>query len=411
MDVAEQLSIIKRGTVEIINEQDLVEMLKEGRPLKVKAGFDPTAPDLHLGHTVLLWKLRDFQDLGHTVYFLIGDFTAMIGDPTGKSEARKALSREEVLENAKTYAEQVYAILDPEKTVVTFNSEWLSGMSAADMIRLGSKYTVARMLERDDFSKRFKSNKPIYLHEFMYPLLQGYDSVAMEADVELGGTDQKFNLLVGRYLQREFHQKPQVCITMPILEGINGVQKMSKSLGNYVGIKEPPNEQFGKLMSIPDNLIWQYFRLITRVPQERVDELKKLVVSGKLNPMDAKKMLAEIVVTTFYGEEKAKEARNHFEKVFSKREIPSKLPQPKITVSENPVWIPSLLKQAGLVKSTSEGKRQIAAGGVKVNGERVANLDAKVDIKGKGVILQVGKRRFAKILPENVKVAEHGADW
>ncbi len=404
MEIEEQLNVIKRGVAEIIGEDELVEKLKRKEELKVKAGFDPTAPDLHLGHTVLLWKLRDFQELGHTVYFLIGDFTAMIGDPTGKSEMRKPLSREQVLENAKTYSEQVFKILDPEKTVVVFNSEWLGGMDAADLIKLSSKYTVARMLERDDFSKRFRENKPIHIHEFIYPLLQGYDSVVLEADVELGGTDQKFNLLVGRHLQKEYGKEQQVCIMMPILEGLDGVQKMSKSLGNYVGILEPPEEQFGKIMRISDELMWKYYRLVTRVPEEEILQMERDVASGKLHPMEAKKRLAELVVSMFHGKEFAVKARQQFEKVFSKREMPEEMDEPVIKVPENPVWLPLVLKETGLVKSTSEGKRQIRSGGVKIDGVKVTDENFKIDLKEKTVVIQIGKRKFVRIKPENVIV-------
>ena len=405
MTPEKQLEIIKRGTAEIIGEEEILEKLKKGKTLKVKAGFDPTAPDLHLGHTVLLWKLRDFQELGHTVYFLIGDFTAMIGDPTGKSETRPPLSREEILENAKTYAEQVFKILDKEKTVVVFNSEWLSKLSPVDLIKLASKYTVARMLERDDFAKRFKENRPIHIHEFLYPLLQGYDSVALEADVELGGTDQKFNLLVGRHLQKEYGKSQQACVMMPILEGLDGVQKMSKSLGNYIGIMEDPKEQFGKVMRISDQLMWRYYELVTRVSREEIEKMKRLVEEGKLHPMEVKKKLGEIIVKTFHGEEAAVEARKHFEKVFSKREIPEEIPEPKITVPENPIWLPRLLKEAGLVKSTSEGRRQIKGGGVRIDGEKVTDENIKIDVLSKEIILQVGKRRFARIKPENVQIS------
>ncbi|TCK05392.1 tyrosine--tRNA ligase [Phorcysia thermohydrogeniphila] len=404
MTPEEQLRIIKRGTAEIIGEEELLEKLKSGKVLRVKAGFDPTAPDLHLGHTVLLWKLRDFQELGHKVYFLIGDFTAMIGDPTGKSETRPPLSREEVLKNAETYAQQVFKILDPEKTVVVFNSEWLGKLSATDLIKLSSKYTVARMLERDDFAKRFKEGRPIHIHEFIYPLLQGYDSVELKADVELGGTDQKFNLLIGRHLQREFGQEEQVCIMMPILEGLDGVQKMSKSLGNYIGILEPPEEQFGKVMRISDELMWRYYRLVTRIPEEEIAEMEKAVQEGKLHPMEAKKRLAETIVKTFHGEEAARKAREHFERVFSKRELPENIPEPKITVTENPIWLPKLLKLVGLVSSTSEGRRQIRGGGVRIDGEKILDENFKVDLLEKEFVLQVGKRRFARIKPENVKV-------
>ena len=403
MTPEEQLKVIKRGTAEIIGEEELLEKLKKKKVLHVKAGFDPTAPDLHLGHTVLLWKLRDFQELGHKVYFLIGDFTAMIGDPTGKSETRPPLTREEVLKNAETYAQQVFKILDPEKTVVVFNSEWLGGMTAADLIKLASKYTVARMLERDDFAKRFKEQRPIHIHEFLYPLLQGYDSVVLNADVELGGTDQKFNLLIGRHLQREYGQEEQDCIMMPILEGLDGVQKMSKSLGNYIGILEPPEEQFGKVMRISDELMWRYYRLVTRIPEEEIEEMERAVKEGKLHPMEAKKRLAETIVKTFHGEEAAKKARKHFERVFSKRELPEEIPEPEVTVPENPVWLPRLLKEAGLVNSTSEGRRQIKGGGVRINGEKVLDENTKIDILKEEVILQVGKRRFARIKPENVE--------
>ncbi len=399
-----ELELIKRGTVEIVGEEELKKKLSRKEPLRVKAGFDPTAPDLHLGHTVLLWKLRDFQELGHTVYFLIGDFTAMIGDPTGKSETRPPLSREEVLENAKTYVKQVFKILIPERTVVVFNSEWLSKMSAEDMIRLSSKYTVARMLERDDFEKRFKSGRPIHIHEFLYPLLQGYDSVALKADVELGGTDQKFNLLVGRHLQKEHGQEPQACIMMPILVGLDGVQKMSKSLGNYVGILEAPQEQFGKIMRIPDELMWDYFKLVTRIPESRIKELKADVESGKFHPMEAKKLLAQTIVETFHGKEAALKAKRHFEKVFSQKKLPDEIPEPKVKVKENPVWLPALLKAAGLVKSSSEGRRQIKLGGVRINGQKITDVSAKIDVLEKEHILQVGKRRFARIKPENVEV-------
>jgi tyrosyl-tRNA synthetase len=406
MTPEEQLKLIKRGTAEIIGEEELLQKLKKKGKLVVKAGFDPTAPDLHLGHTVLLWKLRDFQELGHEVHFLIGDFTAMIGDPTGKNETRPPLTREEVLKNAETYAQQVFKILDPEKTVVEFNSRWLEKLSAADMIKLASKYTVARMLERDDFERRFKEGRPIHIHEFLYPLLQGYDSVVLKADVELGGTDQKFNLLMGRHLQREYGQEEQVCIMMPILEGLDGVQKMSKSLGNYIGILEPPEEQFGKVMRISDQLMWRYYRLVTRVPEEEIEAMERAVKEGKLHPMEAKKRLAETIVKTFHGEEAAKKARAHFERVFSKRELPEEMPEPKITVPENPAWLPRVLKEAGLVKSTSEGRRQIKGGGVRVNGQKVLDEQAKIDLLSKEVVLQVGKRRFARIKPENVTVEQ-----
>jgi len=317
----EQLKLIKQGTVEIIEEEELLKKLKEGRPLRIKAGFDPTAPDLHLGHTVLLQKLRQFQQLGHEVYFVIGDFTAMIGDPTGRSETRPPLSREEVLENAKTYEHQVFKVLIPEKTNIVFNSSWLSSLGTEGIIRLAGQYTVARMLERDDFSKRFKEGIPIYIHEFLYPLLQGYDSVFLRADVELGGTDQKFNLLVGRDLQRAYGQEPQVCITLPLLVGLDGVRKMSKSYGNYIGITERPEDMFGKVMSISDDLMWDYYLLLTDYTQEEIEDFKK-----NLHPMDAKKRLAHYIVSRYHSKEEADRALEFFERTFSKREFPQDAP-------------------------------------------------------------------------------------
>jgi len=396
--------VIKRGTAEVISEDELLKKLETKGKLRIKAGFDPTAPDLHLGHTVLLWKLRDFQDLGHEVYFLIGDFTAMIGDPTGKSEARPPLTREEVLKNARTYTQQVFKILLPEKTKVVFNSKWLDKMSSADLIKLASKYTVARMLEREDFSRRYTSGTPIYIHEFIYPLLQGYDSVAIEADVEVGGTDQKFNLLMGRHLQKEFGMEEQVCITMPILEGTDGVQKMSKSLGNYIGIMEPPEEQFGKVMRIPDTLMWRYFELVTRLPEREVEDIRRQVESGTFHPMEAKKLLAETIVKTFHGEEDAKRARRHFERVFSERRMPEEIPEPKVRVPENPVWLPRLLKSIDFAGSISEAKRHIRGGGVRINGRKVTDGRAKVDVLKEAIVVQVGRRKFARIKPENVSV-------
>jgi len=396
--------VIKRGTAEVISEDELLKKLETKGKLRIKAGFDPTAPDLHLGHTVLLWKLRDFQDLGHEVYFLIGDFTAMIGDPTGKSEARPPLTREEVLKNARTYTQQVFKILLPEKTKVVFNSKWLDKMSSADLIKLASKYTVARMLEREDFSRRYTSGTPIYIHEFIYPLLQGYDSVAIEADVEVGGTDQKFNLLMGRHLQKEFGMEEQVCITMPILEGTDGVQKMSKSLGNYIGIMEPPEEQFGKVMRIPDALMWRYFELVTRLPGQEIEDIRRQVESGTFHPMEAKKLLAETIVKTFHGEEDAKRARRHFERVFSERRMPEEIPEPKVRVPENPVWLPRLLKSIDFAGSISEAKRHIRGGGVRINGRKVTDERAKVDILKEAIVVQVGRRKFARIKPENVSV-------
>jgi len=395
--------IIKRGTVEIIEEEELKEKLKR-KNLIVKAGFDPTAPDLHLGHTVLLWKLRDFQDLGHTVYFVVGDFTAKIGDPSGRNKVRPPLSEEEVRKNAQTYTKQAFKILDPEKTVVVFNSSWLSKLGTEGLIKLCGKYTVARMLERDDFKKRFENNIPIYIHEFIYPLLQGYDSVAIKADVELGGTDQKFNLLVGRDLQREFGQEPQVCITMPILEGLDGIRKMSKSYKNYIGILEPPEVQFGKVMSIPDELMWKYFNLVTRVPEEKIRELKEGVEKGIYHPMEVKKFLARTIVSMFHSEKDALEAQKYFEKVFSKKELPENIPE--ITVSldmvggKKEVSLAYLIKLIGFAPSTSEARRIIRGGGVKINGEKISDEKYVVDLSKGEFILQVGKKKFGKIIPK-----------
>ena len=394
----EQLEYLKRGTVEIIEEEELLAKLKRafetGRPLKVKAGFDPTAPDLHLGHTVLLNKMRHFQDLGHEVYFLIGDFTAMIGDPSGRSETRPPLTREQVLENARTYKEQVFKILDPERTKVVFNSEWMSRFTAEDFIRLCAKYTVARMLEREDFKKRFEGRRPIAIHELIYPLIQAYDSVALEADVELGGTDQRFNLLVGRDIQREYGQEPQVIVTVPILEGLDGVQKMSKSLGNYVGITEPPQEMFGKIMSINDELMWRYYELLTDVPLEEIASLKEAASAGKVNPKDLKVRLAKEIVTRFHSPEAAEKAAREFEKVFAKGGIPEDIPE--VTVSPGEVWLPRFLKDQGLVKSTSEGKRLLSQGGVQVEGEKVREENFLLEA-GRVYVFRVGKKRFLRV--------------
>ena len=394
----EQLEYLKRGTVEIIEEEELLAKLKRafetGRPLKVKAGFDPTAPDLHLGHTVLLNKMRHFQDLGHEVYFLIGDFTAMIGDPSGRSETRPPLTREQVLENARTYKEQVFKILDPERTKVVFNSEWMSRFTAEDFIRLCAKYTVARMLEREDFKKRFEGRRPIAIHELIYPLIQAYDSVALEADVELGGTDQRFNLLVGRDIQREYGQEPQVIVTVPILEGLDGVQKMSKSLGNYVGITEPPQEMFGKIMSISDDLMWRYYELLTDIPLEEIASLKEAASAGKINPKDLKVRLAKEIVTRFHSPEAAEKAAREFEKVFAKGGIPEDIPE--VTVSPGEVWLPRFLKAQGLVKSTSEGKRLLSQGGVQVEGEKVREENFLLEA-GRVYVFRVGKKRFLRV--------------
>ncbi|RMG00658.1 MAG: tyrosine--tRNA ligase [Nitrospirae bacterium] len=390
-----QLEIIKRGAVEIIQEDELLEKLKEKRPLRVKAGFDPTAPDIHIGHTVLLEKMRQFQELGHEVIFLIGDFTGMIGDPSGKSETRKPLTREEVLENAKTYREQIYKILDPEKTRVEFNSSWMSRMKAEELIRLTGHYTVARMLEREDFKQRWQSQSPISIHEFLYPLIQGYDSVVLEADVELGGTDQKFNLLVGRELQKEYGQKPQCLVMMPLLEGTDGVKKMSKSLGNYIGITEAPSEMFGKIMSISDELMIRYYELLSHISLDDFKRMKEDMAEGRLNPKEAKEKLALEIVGRYWGEETAREALEGFERVFSRRELPQDMPEIEVEAGDDGLWIPQILKDAGLFSSTSEVIRMIRQGGVKVNDERVSDTKARL-IKGEYVI-RAGKRRFLKV--------------
>jgi tyrosyl-tRNA synthetase len=400
MTVAEQMEIIKRGAVEILVEKELVEKLeksaKTGVPLKIKAGFDPTAPDLHLGHTVLLQKLRQFQKLGHEVHFLIGDFTGMIGDPTGKSETRKVLTREDVLKNAETYKEQVFKILDPKLTKVVFNSEWLGKLTAADMIALASKYTVARMLEREDFSNRFSNQLPISIHEFMYPLVQGYDSVALKADVELGGTDQKFNLLVGRELQREWGQPPQTVIMMPLLEGLDGVNKMSKSLGNYIGINEPADEIYGKVMSISDELMVRYYELLSDMSMAALEDLKAGLKDGNVHPMEAKKQLAREIVGRYHGGEAAVQADQNFVKRFRDNETPEDMPEIAISLEGEKIPLFKVLASAGLVKSSSEGRRSIQGGGVKVNGEKVA--DEALELAAGSYVIQVGKRRFAKVV-------------
>ena len=394
----EALAELRRGTEEIVREEELLERLRTGRPLRVKAGFDPTAPDLHLGHTVLLNKLRRFQDLGHEAIFLIGDFTAMIGDPSGRSATRPPLTRDEVIENARTYEEQIYKILDPERTLVMFNSSWMGEMDAAGLIRLAARWTVARMLERDDFAKRYAEGRPIAIHEFLYPLIQGYDSVALKADVELGGTDQKFNLLVGRELQRDYGQPPQVIMTLPILEGLDGVQKMSKSLGNYVGITEPPEEQFGKLMSISDTLMWRYFELLSFRPAAEIERLRREVAEGR-NPMEAKFELAEELVGRFHGAEAARRAKEAFIARFRRHELPEDLPETTVAAAGGRIRLANLLKEAGLVPSTSEALRMIRQGAVRIDGERVS--DTALEIEAGGVhVYQVGKRRFARVRVE-----------
>ena len=390
--VAEQLALIKRGSEELLVEKELIEKLESGKPLRVKAGFDPTAPDLHLGHTVLINKLKQFQDLGHEVLFLIGDFTAMIGDPTGKSATRPPLSREDILKNAETYKEQVFKILDPAKTTVMFNSEWMDKMSAADLIKLASTTTVARMLERNDFSDRYKSNTPIAIHEFLYPLVQGYDSVAMDADIELGGTDQKFNLLMGRTLQGVYNNPQQCTLTMPILEGLDGVQKMSKSLNNYIGIKDLPNDMFGKVMSVSDDLMWRYYELLSYETMATIDGYKKSVAEGE-NPRNIKIKLALELIARFHSEEDSQKALKDFETRFSKNAIPDEMPE--FSFAE-PMPLANMLKEAGLVGSTSDGHRMTKQGAVKLNGEKLIDSRAVVEACEKQVY-QVGKRKFARI--------------
>jgi len=389
------LELIRRGAEEILAGGELEERLKEGRPLRIKAGFDPTAPDLHLGHTVLINKLRQFQDLGHEVMFLIGDFTGMIGDPTGKNATRKPLTRDEVIENAQSYEAQIFKILDPAKTLVMFNSSWMGEMSAADLIQLAAKHTVARMLERDDFSKRYSGGQPIAIHEFLYPLVQGYDSVAMKADVELGGTDQKFNLLVGRELQKHYGQKPQVVLTMPILEGLDGVQKMSKSLNNYIGINEPPNEMFGKIMSISDELMWRYFELLSFRPLMEIEGFRQQIKDGA-NPRDIKFLLGEEIVARFHSGTEAIQAREAFVARFQKGALPDDIPEQVISVEGGGLAIANILKEAGLTKSTSESIRMIKQGAVKLDGDRVED-GKRVMTAGSEHIYQVGKRRIAKV--------------
>ncbi|MBZ0132228.1 MAG: tyrosine--tRNA ligase [Rhodocyclaceae bacterium] len=394
-DMQKDLALVKRGADELLIENELIVKLKSGRPLRVKAGFDPTAPDLHLGHTVLINKLRHFQELGHHVMFLIGDFTGMIGDPTGRNATRPPLSREQILDNAKTYREQVFKILDPEKTEVCFNSTWFEPLGAAGMIKLAALHTVARMLERDDFSKRYANNQPIAIHEFLYPLCQGYDSVAMRADVELGGTDQKFNLLVGREMQKHYGQPPQCILTMPLLEGLDGVNKMSKSYGNYVGINEPPKEIFGKLMSVSDELMWRYYELLSFRSSEEITRFKQEVAGGR-NPRDVKVLLAQEIIQRFHSRQEAENALTDFEVRFRQGAIPEDIDEVRIACGTENMPIAQVLKQAGLTGSTSEALRMIEQGGVRLDGEKVS--DRALSLKpGTTVVLQVGKRKFARI--------------
>ncbi len=395
-DVPAAIELIKRGTDALLLEAELVERLKTGRPLRVKAGFDPTAPDLHLGHTVLINKLRHFQELGHQILFLIGDFTGMIGDPSGKNTTRPPLSREQIMDNARTYQDQVFKILDPDKTEICFNSTWMDKLGAADMIRLAAQQTVARMLERDDFAKRYGNNQPIAIHEFLYPLVQGYDSVAMKADIELGGTDQRFNLLMGRELQKHYGQPSQCVLMMPLLEGLDGVNKMSKSLGNYIGISEAPKEIFGKTMSVSDVLMWRYYDLLSFRSSAEIAALKSDVEGGR-NPRDVKVMLAQELVARFHGARAAEEALADFEARFQRNAIPDDLPEVNIVVGAEGLALFQVLKQAGLTGSTSEAMRMIEQGAVRLNGERADDKGLRL-CAGEKVVLQVGKRKFASVV-------------
>ncbi|PLX19791.1 MAG: tyrosine--tRNA ligase [Candidatus Muiribacterium halophilum] len=395
MPVDKQIEIIKRGTVEILKEDELKERLEKKKVLTVKAGFDPTAPDIHLGHTVLIRKLRQFQDLGHKVVFLIGDYTGMIGDPTGKNATRKQLTKEEVLQNAQTYKDQVEKILDMDKLTIEFNSKWFKDMNFEEVIKLSSKYTLARMLERDDFEKRYSSQQPISIHEFFYPLMQGYDSVALESDIELGGTDQKFNLVMGRHLQREYGQSSQIIMTMPLLEGLDGVEKMSKSLGNYIGINESPNEMFGKIMSLNDEIMYKYFELLTDIDMEEIKKMKTAQENGE-NPMIFKKRLAKEIITFYHSEEDAAAAQAHFEKVHSRGEIPDEMDEFKTT--EGKWFLPKLICETGLAGSNSEARRHIKGGAVKINQEKVSDPRTEIELEKGETVLQVGKRKFIKII-------------
>ncbi|ABO50175.1 tyrosyl-tRNA synthetase [Desulforamulus reducens MI-1] len=404
LDFQKQLEIIRRGVAEIVPEEELVEKLKKSvasnKPLHIKLGLDPSAPDIHLGHTVVLQKLRQFQELGHNITIILGDFTGRIGDPTGKSVARKPLTEEEVLANARTYEQQIFKILDPEKTKVHFNSTWLAPLKFEDVIKLAATTTVARMLEREDFTKRMRENLPISIHEFFYPLMQGYDSVALEADIEMGGTDQKFNLLMGRTLQKEFGQEPQVAIMMPILEGLDGVNKMSKSLGNYIGIDEPPQEMYGKTMSLPDELMVRYFELVTPVPLEEVKAIAKGLEDGSLHPRDVKMRLGREIVTFYHGPEAALQAEDHFKTVFQKGEIPDEIDEFLVSgdlLEEGLVALPKLLTQAKLAGTNSEARRLIKEGAVKINGEKATDPNMRLKPQ-EGMIIRTGKRKFAKLI-------------
>ena len=399
--VEEQLEYIRKGAVEIIREEELLAKLKKaqktGKPLRVKAGFDPTAPDIHLGHTVLIRKMKHFQDLGHIAIFLIGDFTGLIGDPSGRSATRKQVTKEEVLQNAETYKQQIFKILHPEMTVIDFNSRWMSALGSEGFIRLASRYTVARIIEREDFTTRMKNQQPIAMHELLYPLVQGYDSVALEADVELGGTDQKFNLLVGRDLQREYGQESQIVLTTPLLEGTDGVQKMSKSLGNYIGINEDPKEQFGKVMSVSDEMMFRYYELLTDMPVRDIQSLRQEVASGKRHPMEVKADLAVQIITDFQGAAAAKSAREEFNRVFRKGELPEDIETKELSISSGPMRIAKLMAALNLAPSVAESQRLIESGAVHINDQRIT--DPKAEISKPGVYLfKVGKRRFLKLV-------------
>jgi len=406
-EVESQMEYIKKGCVEIIQEEELKSKLerslKNKKPLKVKAGFDPTAPDIHLGHTVLLRKMKHFQDLGHDVVFLIGDFTGLIGDPSGRSAMRPPMTRKEILKNAETYKNQIFKILDPAKTIIDFNSRWLEKLTSIDVIKLSSKYTVARILERDDFSNRLEKGLPISVHEILYPLMQAYDSVALKADVELGGTDQKFNLLVGREIQREFGQEPQVIITMPLLEGLDGVEKMSKSLNNYVGITEKPTQIYGKIMSISDPLMFRYYELLTDEPLSQIEKLKTAIKKNELNPRDLKSKLAQLIVADFWGKEEAAKAAQEFERVFKHKKYPTEMEEIKIRATKTPLI--NLLISQNILSTRGEAKRMIRQGGVYLNGERVEDIGLIIDWKkNKELILKIGKRKFYKIKSSNFDV-------
>lgn len=398
--IDEQIEVIKRGIAELIDEKELRKKLEKGKPLKVKAGFDPTAPDLHLGHTVLMNKLRQFQDLGHEIYFLIGDFTARIGDPTGKSATRPPLDSEAIANNVKTYCDQAFKILDKEKTKVVYNSQFLEPLGADGMIKLASKLTVARMLERDDFSKRYNDNQPISIHEFLYPLLQGYDSVALQADVELGGTDQKFNLLMGRQLQKEEEQEPQVVLMVPILEGTDGVKKMSKSYNNYIAIEDTPEDMFGKVLSITDDLMWRYYELLSFKPWETILKIQEMVKSGELHPKSVKVDLAKEIVARFHGHDASEKAESHFEQVFAKKELPDDMEEFHIHLEKDQAMsLLQVMTVSGLTASNGEAKRLVVGGGVKINQEKVSDPKMFFELPGE-YIVQAGKRRFKKIIVE-----------